>query len=91
VTTKESPIQGVMLRGRIRKYSLENNLTLLTENASDTGNTVRFAVLNKEETKQVINFIKSIIKDAEVSLIRENLPNPVLSKMKVNNEERYAI
>ncbi len=44
VNTDETPIKGVMLRGRIRKFAIKNNLDLLTENASDTENTVRFAV-----------------------------------------------
>ncbi|MDH5442019.1 MAG: hypothetical protein OEX08_00215 [Candidatus Nomurabacteria bacterium] len=91
ITTKESSIQGVMLRGRIRKYSLENNITLLTENATDAENTVRFGLLNKENIDEVISFIETIIPDSKVSLIQENLPNPVLSKMKVNKEDRYTI
>lgn len=37
-------LHGVKLRGRIRKFSIENNLTLLTENTSDKENVVRFAI-----------------------------------------------
>jgi len=91
ITTKESSIQGVMLRGRIRKYSLENDIALLTENASDVQNAVRFGIFHEENPEQVISFVKSVIVDSKVSLIQENVPNPVLSKMKVNKEERYMI
>jgi len=91
VTTEESSIKGVMLRGRIRKFSLENNINLLTENASDLENTVRFAILHSENPAELISFIKGMVSDSEVSMMIENLPNPVLSKMKVNKEERYTI
>lgn len=91
ITTKKSSIQGVMLRGRVRKYSLEKEFALLIENASDQENTVRFGLLSGEEPEKVIAFIKSLIPDAEIALLQENLPNPVLSKMKVNIEDRYTI
>lgn len=91
ITTKGSLIKGVMLRGRIRKYSLENEFALLTENASDQENTVRFGLLSGEKPDEVITFAKSLIPDAEIVLIQEKIPNPVLSKMKVNKQERYTI
>ena len=91
ITSKKSSIQGVMLRGCIRKFSLKQNIALLTENASDLDNAVRFAILNKENSDEVISFIKSIVPDSKIILIQENLPNPVLSKMKVNKEERYTL
>lgn len=91
ITTESSPIKSVMLRGRIRKFSLENNISLLTENASDADNTVRFAIIHKEDPTNIISFIKSLVDDSSVVLIKEALPNPVLSKMKVNIEDRYTI
>ncbi len=54
ITTENTPIHGVMFRGRIRKYAIENEIELLTENAND-------------------------------------IENAVLSKLKVNKEERYSI
>jgi hypothetical protein len=91
ITTKESTIKGVMLRGRIRKFALENDFNLLTENASDKENCVRFALLDEAQSEKVIAFIKILISDADIVLIEEQVKNPVLSKMKNNKEERYTI
>lgn len=91
ITTKESSIQGVMFRGRVRKFALENNVTLLTENASDKENTVRFAVLEGLNVQDIIKFITSLIPDTDIRMIEAGLQNPVLSKMKVNRAERYNI
>ena len=91
VTTESTPIHGVMMRGRIRKFALENEIELLTENASDVENTVRFAIHSEQKPNQVIDFIKILITDSKVELVLENIKNPVLSKLKVNKEERYSI
>lgn len=91
ITTEGSEIHGVMLRGRIRKFALQNNTNLLTENAEDSPNAVRFALQHKEDASSTISFIKSIVADSNVALIAEAVPNPVLSKMVVNKEERYTI
>ncbi|HMO78796.1 MAG TPA: hypothetical protein PJ997_00895 [Candidatus Paceibacterota bacterium] len=89
ITTTETPIHGVMLRGRIRKYAMANNINLLTENASDKENTVRFAVEKDFDPKEIVAFIIEVVPDAEITLIQKELVNPVLSKMKVNIEDRY--
>ncbi|HMP67356.1 MAG TPA: hypothetical protein PKA60_01230 [Candidatus Paceibacterota bacterium] len=89
VTAKETPIHGVMFRGRIRKYAILNNINLLTENASDKENVVRFAVEKDFDPKKIIIYIKQIIFDSEITLIQKELVNPVLSKIKINLEERY--
>ncbi|MBT3730014.1 hypothetical protein HON59_02950 [bacterium] len=91
ITTEESEIHGVMLRGRIRKFAIQNNINLLAENASDLPNVVRFAVQYKEDVSSIISFIKSIVHDSSVALISESVPNPVLSKTVVNIEDRYTI
>jgi acylphosphatase len=91
ITTEQTSIQGVMFRGRIRKYALLNNINLLTENASDKENTVRFAIESGTNPDNIINFLKSIVSDTVVMLIEKELINPVLSKMKVNIESRYDI
>ncbi len=91
ITTELTPIHGVMMRGRIRKFALENEIELLTENASDVKNTVRFALHSEQEPNQVIDFIKTLITDSKVELVLEDIKNPVLSKLKVNKEERYSI
>lgn len=91
ITTTESQIHGVMMRGRIRKYALEKNVTLLTENASDKDNVVRVAVLEGASIDKITNFVRSIFADAEMTLVNQGVRNPVLSKMKVNDESRYTI
>jgi len=91
ITTQNSPVHNVMLRGKIRKFSLQEKINLLTENASDTENTVRFALLHKEDPRSIKDFITSIVADVTIVRIAEKIQNPVLSKMKVNNENRYKI
>ena len=91
IKTENTPIHGVMLRGRIRKYCLENNYNVLVENASDIENVVRFAIPNGESPNLVKEYLEQIVSDYMVELVRENIPNPVLSKLKVNLEERYTL
>ena len=80
-----------MLRGRVRKFALENGFNLLTENATDKEDCVRFALVDPRKAEQVIHFIQTQIPDAEVTLIAEGMQNPVLSKMKVNKADRYSL
>lgn len=89
INTNGSKIHGVKLRGRIRKFALENEFNLLAENATDEENTVRFAVENGNDIKNIIEYVKNIIPDSNISLVKECLSNPVLSKIIVNSIERY--
>ena len=91
ITTEETKIHGVMLRGRVRKFALQHNTDLLTENASDKENTVRFALHVGQPSQQVEDFVRELISDAMIQVVLEEVENPVLSKLKVNNEERYEI
>jgi hypothetical protein len=84
-------LHGVMLRGRIRKFAIENNITCLAENASDKENTIRFALLDRIDPLTTIEFIKKIIPDTSVKLVLESVENPVLSKLKVNDISRYSL
>jgi hypothetical protein len=84
-------LHGVMLRGRIRKFTIEHNITCLAENASDKENVVRFALLSDTEASVVINFIQKLIPGATASLVMENVENPILSKLKVNDMSRYSL
>ena len=68
-----------------------NKINLLTENTSDEEGKVRFAVIENSDVSSVVNKIKEMIPDSEVNLIREKVVNPVLSKLKVNDESRYTI
>lgn len=91
IRTAKTEIHGIMLRGRIRKFGLQNKRNVLCENASDTENCVRFALLHGESPDDFTDYLKSIIPDVEVTLAATNLANPVLSKLKVNKEERYTL
>jgi hypothetical protein len=91
ITTQSSAINGVMLRGRIRKLGIDNGFNVLAENTSDKENGVRFAVLNKNDAETVTSYIHDILNDADVKLVMKSIANPVLSKLKVNIESRYKI
>lgn len=91
ITTQNTEIHGIMLRGCIRKLGLEQGFNVLCENATDKEHCVRFAVLNNGDAESITNYLESIIPDASVELIAESVHNPVLSKLKVNKEERYTL
>lgn len=91
VTGDTSSLNGVMLRGRIRKFGIEHGLNVLVENTEDKENGVRYAVMNANDGEQIGEYIRSIMFDAQVMLVGENVVNPVLSKLKVNLEDRYTI
>lgn len=91
VTTDSTPITGVMLRGRIRKLCLEQNRNVLVENARDVAETVRFAIPTGEDIFAINNYLNKILPDVKIEKVRENIPNPTLSKLIVNIEDRYTL
>lgn len=91
IYTAQTEIHGVMLRGRIRKLGLEQGFNVLCENATDEEKCVRFAVLRSEDAELVTDYLKRIIPDVTVELVAEGISNPMLSKLKVNKEERYTL
>jgi len=91
ITTHNAEIHGVMLRGRVRKLGLEQGFNVLCENATDKEKCVRFAVLNNKDAESITDYLKSIIPDVSVEVVAESVHNPVLSKLKVNKEERYTL
>lgn len=91
ISAEESSLNGVMLRGRIRKFGLENSINVLAENTEDSKNGVRFATLDSDSGELVSDYVKSVISDAAIQLVNEGVINPVLSKIKVNKEERYEL
>ena len=91
IKTKSSSITKVMLRGRIRKLGLESNQNVLVENVEDSENTVRFAVPSGEDISEIKEYLERILSDVSVEKIKKNIRNPVLSKIKVNLEERYTL
>jgi hypothetical protein len=48
---------------------------LLTENASDTENIVRFAIHSENQPNKIIDFINILISDSKIELICENIKN----------------
>ena len=84
---------GVKFRGSLRKYAIENDVVLLAENAQDEENTVRFALIEntyeQELLEKITAFIRTIISDGEVKQALNNVPNPILSKLKNNDLSRY--
>ena len=91
ITTAGAPVNGVKLRGRIRKFGIAGGFNVLAENTADVENGVRFAVLDKQAGEQVAAFVRSLVEGCSVTLVAEAVPNPVLSKLVVNEEGRYDI
>ena len=91
INTKASTIKGVMLRGRLRKLGLESQVNILVENASDKENCVRFALLDKKQLHLFSEYIIGIITDSKIDIVLSDVKNPVLSKLKVNVEDRYSL
>ena len=90
ISTNTEPMRGMKIRGRIRKFAIEQKRNLLVENTEDNENGVRFAVPTGEEVKSVISYIKEIVPSSKVKQVLKKTPNPVLSKIKVNHFERYV-
>jgi hypothetical protein len=91
ISSEKSLLNGVMLRGRIRKLGIEKKFNVLVENTEDAKNGVRFAVINSKDKEVITKYLKEIIDDVRVSTVLEKCPNPVLSKLKVNVESRYSL
>jgi hypothetical protein len=91
ISSEKSSLNGVMLRGRIRKLGIEKKFNVLVENTEDTKNGVRFAVIGGQDKEIVAQYLKEIITDVKISRVLEKCPNPVLSKLKVNTESRYSL
>lgn len=86
----DSSLQGVRFRGRLRKLALHRNITLLAENATDENNIVRFAVISGSDIDHIEELIKSLVPNTRIEIKLSGIKNPVLSKIKVNFEERYT-
>ena len=91
IKTLSSPITEVMLRGRIRKLCLNNKRNVLVENSEDSKNTVRFAVPSGENISIIKEYLEKILPDVIIKDVGTKIKNPVLSKLRVNLEERYSL
>ena len=85
-----SSLQGVMLRGRLRKFANQQSINLLTEN-EENGPSVRFALLAESDPMIIATFITSLVPDARVERVSKKISNPVISKLQVNVDERYTV
>lgn len=90
--TSVNDLQGVMFRGRLRKFALEKGINLITENDEKDNNCVRFAILisESEHIRSIIDFIKEKIDKVAIVQLVGDFQNPVLSKLKVNDQSRYT-
>jgi len=91
IKTDSTPVNGVMFRGRIRKLCLESNRNVLVENTEDIENSVRFAIPTNEDSTEIEKYVLSVALDANINQVMKAIPNPVLSKLKVNLEDRYTL
>ena len=91
IHSEAESLHGVKLRGRIRKYSIDNDIACLVENAADVTNTVRFAVLSDCKIEELAEFITSVAPSAIITESLREVPNPVLSKLTINDLDRYIV
>lgn len=91
IRSSGAALHGIKLRGRIRKFTIASDISCLMENAADEENVVRFALLANSDPKQIVDFVNSLIHEAVITESLKNIPNPVLSKLKVNDPTRYEI
>ena len=91
ITTEKTLIKGVMFRGRLRKLGLINGVVVLAENATDKDNCVRFALLDEANLHLFEEYILNVVPDSKIENVLKKIKNPVLSKMKVNIEDRYDL
>ena len=89
ITSSTTSLIGVKLRGTLRKFAFDNAINLLAENATDKENCVRFGVLSGSDVHLILEFIAKTFIDTNVESVMENINNPVLSKLKVNDISRY--
>ena len=91
ISAETSSLNGIMLRGRIRKLGIEKGFNVLAENTEDRENGVRFAVLTEADADIIKSYLNTIANDISISLLESGVVNPVLSKLKVNIESRYQL
>ena len=91
IESQSEELNGVMLRGRIRKFGIENNIDVLAENTEDRENGVRFAVTDRENGQVISEYVGSVITGVIVTEVMSEVHNPILSKLKVNIADRYTL
>ena len=89
VNSDTFPLTGNRIRGRLRKFTLENNINFLVENTQDGPPRIRFAVLAGEDISLIKNFLEDLSQDIQIEIVFEKVKNPVLSRTQVNLVHRY--
>tara|TARA_Y100000310_G_scaffold322716_1_gene382079 strand:- start:2665 stop:2970 length:306 start_codon:yes stop_codon:yes gene_type:complete len=91
ISSEQHSLIGVKCRGRIRKYGLENSINVLAENASDAPGNVRFALVANSDPSSIEEFLTRLFHDIKIEKVLPYVPNPVLSKLDINDATRYEI
>lgn len=91
ISSHASALTGVMLRGRIRKLCLLEEVNIIIDNSGDVPGEVTFAVEHGMDISFIHEYLKSIIDDVAVTLLATSIPNPIVTKAQVNLEDRYEL
>jgi hypothetical protein len=91
VKSNVTPIVGAMFRGRVRKFCLEKNINVLVENTQDIERCVRFGVFSGFDVSIIVDYLEKILDGVSIELVLRKVSNPVLSKLKINIEDRYTL
>tara|TARA_Y100000034_G_C6681907_1_gene299821 strand:+ start:271 stop:579 length:309 start_codon:yes stop_codon:yes gene_type:complete len=91
VNSERHPLTGNCVRGRLRKFALQNNINLLVENTQDGEPRIRFAVISGTDISLIQGFLTKLFDDVKIEKVFEKIKNPVLARTQVNLEERYEI
>ncbi|MEK6963489.1 MAG: hypothetical protein AABX70_03625 [Nanoarchaeota archaeon] len=91
ISAQTSSLHGVKLRGRIRKFGIDHQRNILAENTQDQENQVRFAVPTGENVSDLETFLLGVVPDCSVKQVMVGVENPVLSKLLVNQVDRYQL
>ncbi len=89
ISSNNNPLIKNKVRGRLRKFAINNKINFLVENGQDKEAIVRFALISETNPQPIKDFIKSLFEDVKIELVLKKIQNPVLSKLKVNLIERY--
>ena len=91
LSSDSNAITWAKIRWRVRKFCLLKEINIILDNTVDVEWKVRFWIIAWESIDEIEWYLKSIINDIWVTLVLENVINPVLSKLNVNDETRYNI
>ncbi len=87
ISADKSEITGVKMRGKLRKWGVQNGINILVENTEDVEKRVRFAIIEGTDTHKINEFLKGVVApDIKIELKLKGIHNPVLSKLKINHE-----